>query len=151
MKGVAMRKRRKNDHGAAALEFALVLPILIVVVFGIIDYGVVFAQNLALSNAARQAARFGAVEGRTCSQIISEATGTISGEMIAYKSSNLTTPAVTRGGACTGATKPCTGSSGDSVKVTINYQADFLLPMPIPGFPSSKNLVGKGEFKCEFS
>ena len=57
--GGLMRKRRKNEGGAAALEFALVMPLLFLLLFGIIAFGVVFAQNLALSNAAREAARFG--------------------------------------------------------------------------------------------
>ena len=64
--------RRGVETGASAVEFALVMPILMLIVFGIIVYGMVFAQSLSLSNSARQAARSGVVDtaGGTCDQII---------------------------------------------------------------------------------
>jgi Flp pilus assembly protein TadG len=52
--------RRHDDDGANAVEFALVLPILLVLVFGIMWGGIAFEQNLAISHAAREGARFGA-------------------------------------------------------------------------------------------
>ena len=48
-------RKRGRDDGASAVEFALVLPLLIILLFGIISFGIVFAQKLALGNAARQA------------------------------------------------------------------------------------------------
>ena len=45
------------------------MPFLLLILFGIIVYGMVFAQSLSLSNAARQAARSGVVQGTTCAQI----------------------------------------------------------------------------------
>lgn len=45
------------DRGAAALEFALVVPILLVLVFGIIDFGIFFADSLAVRSAVRSGAR----------------------------------------------------------------------------------------------
>lgn len=50
-------KRRKRSRGQALAEFALVLPIFAVLLFGIIDVGrLVYTQN-TLNNAAREAAR----------------------------------------------------------------------------------------------
>ena len=40
------RPRRRSDDGASAVEFALVLPILLFLVFGIISFGTFFAQHL---------------------------------------------------------------------------------------------------------
>jgi hypothetical protein len=50
------------DRGAAALEFALVVPVLVVLVFGIIDYGIFFTDSLGARDGARVAARQGSVE-----------------------------------------------------------------------------------------
>lgn len=54
---------RRNQKGAAAVEFALVLPVLLVMVLGVIDYGVLFSQNMSLQNAAREGARQGILQG----------------------------------------------------------------------------------------
>ena len=49
------------------------MPILIMLVFGVISFGMVFGQQLALGNAAREASRYGVVDGRTCGQLKSVA------------------------------------------------------------------------------
>lgn len=49
--------RRRTERGAAAVEFALVAPILFLVLFGIIDYGVWFADQLAVNQSAASGAR----------------------------------------------------------------------------------------------
>lgn len=52
----------RRDNGAAAVEFALVVPILLVLVFGIIDYGLWFSDTFAAKDGVRGAARQGVVE-----------------------------------------------------------------------------------------
>jgi Flp pilus assembly protein TadG len=49
--------RRSSDRGAAAVEFALVVPVLLMVVFGIIDFGRMMNVQLQVSEAAREGAR----------------------------------------------------------------------------------------------
>jgi Flp pilus assembly pilin Flp len=46
-----------RDGGAAAVEFALVLPILALILFGIIDYGLYFSNNLSAQSGVQTAAR----------------------------------------------------------------------------------------------
>ena len=53
------RRLRRNAEGTAALEFGLLLPLLLVVLLGIIDYGHIYFTRLAMSNAAREGARVG--------------------------------------------------------------------------------------------
>ena len=55
-----MLAKAKSESGANAVEFALVLPILIVLVFGIIYGGIAYNRQLALTQAAREGARFAA-------------------------------------------------------------------------------------------
>lgn len=52
-----------DEQGQALLEFALVLPILLLLVFGIIEFGIIFFDNLVITQAAREGARVGVVGG----------------------------------------------------------------------------------------
>lgn len=54
-------KRIKRENGQAAVEFALVLPVLLIILCGIIDFGWLFYNKLALSNTCREGARFAVV------------------------------------------------------------------------------------------
>lgn len=56
------RRRRRSEHGAAAVEFALVTPLLFLVVFGILQYGLYFFDTLGTRNGVREAARQGVVK-----------------------------------------------------------------------------------------
>jgi len=51
------RRRRRSDSGAELIELALVLPILLIVIAGIIDFGFLFQRYEAVTNAAREGAR----------------------------------------------------------------------------------------------
>ncbi|PTL71599.1 pilus assembly protein TadE [Rathayibacter caricis DSM 15933] len=52
-----MNRRLGEDKGAVALEFALVLPILMVVLVGIIEFSLLFTAQTTITNAAREGAR----------------------------------------------------------------------------------------------
>jgi Flp pilus assembly protein TadG len=51
------RSGRRDDRGASAVEFALVLPFLLVIVFGLIQYGLYFFSSQTGSNTVNVAAR----------------------------------------------------------------------------------------------
>jgi Flp pilus assembly protein TadG len=57
-----VRTRPKRSRGQSLVEFALVFPVFIVLVFGLIDMGRYVYMNSTISQAAREAARVGAVE-----------------------------------------------------------------------------------------
>jgi Flp pilus assembly protein TadG len=52
----------RDDNGAAALEFALILPILVMLVFGIIAFGYMLSFRQAMSQAAAEGGRAAAVK-----------------------------------------------------------------------------------------
>lgn len=152
---VMLTRRRRNEHGAAAVEFALVLPLLMLFLFGIITFGIVFAQNLALGNGARQAARLGAVEGNTCQEIWVEARENaisvgMDGDDVTVDVSRVGTgPALANCDENT-AVQPCEDSDpGQSIRVELTFPSEVMLP--VPGAPDEIDVEGTGEFRCEFS
>ena len=61
------RVRHRDDAGAAAVEFALVLPLLLLLLFGIVTVSQAFQTQARLSAAAREGARVIALSGTTAS------------------------------------------------------------------------------------
>lgn len=53
---------RNREKGASVVEFALVLPLLLLLVFGIMEMGWLFAQQVEVRNAAREGARMAVVD-----------------------------------------------------------------------------------------
>ena len=56
-----MQKLLKNEKGQALVEFALILPILLILVCGIIDFGWLYYNQITLNNAAREGARYAVI------------------------------------------------------------------------------------------
>jgi Flp pilus assembly protein TadG len=54
---VTRKLRRLRDRGAAAVEFALVVPLLIVLIFGSIEFGLAVNARTMVGNAAREGVR----------------------------------------------------------------------------------------------
>lgn len=74
----ARRSGVSQERGAAALEFALVTPLLLAFIFGIVQFAMIFAQSSALANAARSGARLGAVNAlamATCQDVVDATRG----------------------------------------------------------------------------
>lgn len=63
--------RRDADPGLAAVEFALVLPVLVILLFGIVVAGTVYVDHLRVQSAAHDGARAGAISpGQGCSTAV---------------------------------------------------------------------------------
>ena len=56
-----MSMKIHSEQGASAVEFALVLPMLMLLTFGIIEFGVLLFDKAVITNASREGARFGIV------------------------------------------------------------------------------------------
>ena len=59
---VVIPTRRHSTRGAAAVEFALVFPLLAVIMFGVIQYGLYFYDAHGTRTGVREAARMGVVQ-----------------------------------------------------------------------------------------
>lgn len=139
------RRRGGNEEGSAAIEFALVLPLLVTLVLGIANFAIVFGQSLALNNAAREAARQGSVPGQTCAEVAG--IGKASATSIAMTGTAVTATVTP----CPGG-DVCLGSTpGQAVTVTLDYTHAWPLPFPVPGVPATYSISGHGEFRCEYS
>lgn len=55
------RPRARGSRGQSLVEFAMVMPVLVILIFGIIDFGMGLRSYISLTNATREGARFAAV------------------------------------------------------------------------------------------
>jgi len=78
-----------SEKGAELIEFALVFPMLLLVVLGIIDWGLVFSRYEVLFNAAREGARVSVLPGYTCDDVETRVNQYVQG--MGLNSGNVTT------------------------------------------------------------
>lgn len=105
----------RNRKGQATVELALILPVVLLVLFGIAEFGRAFAAYLALQHAAREGARLG-VTGATDLEIIQR----IHDSAPVLDPSRLSVTIV-----------PAEGSRASGVYLTISlsYRFDFDVPL----------------------
>lgn len=123
------RTRRRDDQGAAALEFGLILPILVVLVFGVIAFGYMLSFRQAMSQAAAEGGRAAAVRpaGTATADRIGAARAAINDALASYgvecTAGNALTHAGGANGDCTIEIGACsTGPAGaECARVTLDY------------------------------
>ena len=59
---MSLQKTSRSESGASAVEFALLLPLLMMILFGIIEFGFALYRQAILTNASREGARLGIVQ-----------------------------------------------------------------------------------------
>lgn len=119
------RLRRRGDRGAAAVEFALVVPVLVLLLFGIISFGFMLAFRQNLSQAAAEGARAAAVQldaTKRTSSATAAVTGSLDNAGIACTGGNLLKGSTDVGDCTVSAATPCSvGSTEMCVTVTLTY------------------------------
>jgi len=121
-------KRLKLQAGSNLVEFAVVLPLLLTLVFGIVDFSLALFDKAVITNAAREGARAGVVfraPQPTDDQIaVTKATDYCSTYLITFSASSLSIPPPTWSDIDGNGLR----NSGDTLTVVVNYPYRFLIP-----------------------
>lgn len=129
----ALRRRRGSSRGSVVVEFALVTPLLLMVVFGIIDFGWMIDRANVVNNATRDAARVASLDG-TYADITSTLTSELQDIGVTYPGPNVSvtiTCTNASGSNCIGgaASYAANATSGSAVKVQVTYTHKWLTPV----------------------
>lgn len=125
-----MSRKLGSDEGASAVELAVLMPLLLLILFGIIDFGFVFMSDIAITNAAHEGARVLALGETT---------------------SNSQTRAVTTSGITSAPIPTAVGTScisGGNATMIVNYTYKFKLISILPLVPKTKTMSAKAVEKC---
>jgi Flp pilus assembly protein TadG len=129
-----MRGRLRSERGASAVEFAFIVPLLVVLVLGIAEFGHAFQVQGTLSAAAREGVRVMALQNDPAAAraAVQNATSSLN-------------PAVTATQiTITPASCPTTTAGSASVRLTISYPMPYLTGF----FGSGLELTGTGVMRC---
>lgn len=156
--------RTRAEHGAAAVEFAIVSTVLFLVLFGIIQWAIAFNRAQGLQAGAREGARLAALPETDLNQTLTRVRNSVSivdgsalslgcpGNLDALALDTGCVQVARRapGGAVTtlagGTTRPCDRRPDASVIVTVAYRTAIEIPL---WKSTERTLVGEGEFACE--
>jgi len=112
------------------VEFALVLPLLLLLVFGIAEFGLAWHRYHIITDAAREGARVGAVVASTQAQVTSALNSHLTQNGLNPGLANLTLPNV------------WPVPTGQPVTVTVTYPVQFgVMSRLVPGIPASMTLT----------
>jgi TadE-like protein len=101
MASLNIRGRLTCDRGAELIEFAIVTPLLLLLVFGIADFGLMFQRYEVLTNAAREGARVAALPGYLGPDVQNRVNQYLTGSAVTPVTTTYLTPLpVNVGGAC---------------------------------------------------
>ncbi|MEP6890207.1 MAG: TadE/TadG family type IV pilus assembly protein [Nitrospirota bacterium] len=133
-----MRKGLRSESGASAVEFALLLPVLMMVLFGIIEFGLALYRQAILTNASREGARLGIVQS-----VPAITTAAINATIDNY----LTNAGVTPGSVSR--TIVAGGVTGTPVRVTLTLPYTFAVLPNLTAVVPTINLVARTEMRHE--
>ena len=153
------RRRRegttRGQRGASLVEFALIVPLLSMFLFGIVQFGLAYDLKQSINSAAREGARMAAIPDdatvdydaiveRVNSSFDSISTGTV--DSVTVEIVDAGTNTVVRTVTAADTESPCKDYPGETVRVTAVKEHEITIP-----FFGTMNpdLTGTGEFRCE--
>lgn len=120
------------DRGAVAVEFAILLPVLILLLLGIMEFGRAYSAQITLTNAAREGVRVMAITNDPARAQAAATTAAITLRPQLVNTNFIPAPT-----ACSATV------SGESTTVTISYSLTTLT-----GIAGPFTLTGKGTMLC---
>jgi Flp pilus assembly protein TadG len=109
--------RPGGDQGSAAVEFVLVLPVLLLVLFAIVDFGRLLNAKIVLSQAAHEGARAAAITDD------GSALDTVN-RIVGGLADGLEDPSISG----------CESGPGTDASVTLTYEFTYVTPLGLFGF-----------------
>ena len=110
-----MERKKSGAQGQELVELAFLIPLLLLIVFGVLDLGRLFHASITIANAAREAARYGTFDPSDVAGIVDAAHAEAQGSGIDLSGSTI------------GVTCPEGCGSGLSVRVTIQYPFQLVM------------------------
>ena len=133
----------KRKNGASAVEFAIILPFLVLLVFGVIEFGLLLYDKAVITNASREGARAGIVSQYprvTDGQITGIVNNYCRNYLITFGADKTITTSIIREGT----------SFGNNLTVNVAYNYGFLiLPKFVTTLVSPFNLSATTVMKME--
>jgi Flp pilus assembly protein TadG len=125
---------RQGERGAVAVEFAILLPVLVLLVMGILEFGRAYNTQISLTNAARESVRVMAISNNASSAKTAAINAAVAIKP-GLRSSDVTVT--------TSAVTPGSCASGAVATVTISYTLST-----VTGLAGPFSLTGKGVMQC---
>jgi len=127
-------KRITSDRGAALLEVALTLPLLLLVTVGIFEFGRAYQTQQVLTNAAREGARVAVLPGQPTGAARSRVTAYLTGGQLPNAGS--ATIQVTQTQIAIG------GTTTPGSRVTVDYPFTFMVIQPVANLVVRNSTLG---------
>ena len=121
------RRPRNGEAGVELIEFALVFPLLLMIVLGIVDFGFLFQRWEALTNAAREGARVAMLPGYSTIDVEDRITNYLAAGGVPTTGGN---PAVT----VTATTISQGAATWPATTVALSYDHDYIFVNGIVGW-----------------
>ena len=115
------QNQKRRSRGQSLVETAIVLPIVLLLVMGIIDFGLLFNNYIVISNASREGARKAALGG-TDVEVVQTVQNMTTSLKLSNMNINITPPDDSRG-------------HGTAVEVSVEYKSELLTPLIGKFFP----------------
>lgn len=122
------RLRKTSERGAELVEFAIIIPVLLLLMLGIVDFAFLFHSFQVTTNAAREGARLAMLPGYETNGY-STALGRVDDYIVAAGAPGAYTRAVAPVQIDLGG-----GLMGSGVQVTVTYTHDFMFVGPVVGW-----------------